>query len=69
MSGASTFVLSAGYVLGAVCELARYALRFGWALLPKALLASTEEEQRDDPEQKLHEHPLTPRLRSGTWEV
>ena len=35
-----TFVLSAGYVLGAIWELARYALRFGWALLlPKALLA------------------------------
>ena len=40
MSAVSTFVLSAGYVLSAVWELARYAIRFGWALLlPKALLA------------------------------
>jgi hypothetical protein len=39
MSTVSTFVLSTGYVLGAVWELARYAIRFGWALLPKALLA------------------------------
>jgi hypothetical protein len=35
----------------------------------KTLLASAKQEQRDHPEEKLHEHPLTPRLRSGTWEV
>jgi transposase InsO family protein len=41
MSRVSTLVLNAGYVLGSVWELARYALRFSWALLlPKALLAS-----------------------------
>jgi len=40
MSAVSTFVLSAGYVLGAVWELARHAVRFGGALLlPKSLLA------------------------------
>jgi hypothetical protein len=41
MSTVSTFVLSARHILGSVWELARYALRFSWALLmPKALLAS-----------------------------
>ena len=41
VSTVSTFVLSAGYVLRAVWELARCALRFGWALLlPKAMLAA-----------------------------
>jgi hypothetical protein len=35
----------------------------------KTLLASAEEEQRDHPEEKLHEHPLAPRLRSETWQV
>jgi hypothetical protein len=29
----------------------------------KTLLASAEEEQRYHPEEKLHEHSLTPRLR------
>jgi putative transposase len=41
MSTILRFVLSAGHVLGSLWELARYALRFCWALLlPKALLAS-----------------------------
>jgi hypothetical protein len=41
MSTVSGFLFTAGYVLGAVRELARYALCFGWALLlPKALLAA-----------------------------
>jgi len=41
MSTVSSFLFTVGYVLGAVWELARYALRFGWALLlPKALLAA-----------------------------
>jgi len=40
MSTLSTFFFSAGCILRSLCELARYALRFGWALLlPKALLA------------------------------
>jgi len=40
MSTVSSFLFTAGYVLGAVRELARYALRFGWALLlPKARVA------------------------------
>jgi transposase InsO family protein len=41
MSTASTFFCTLGYLLGALWELARYAVRFGWALLlPKALLAA-----------------------------
>jgi hypothetical protein len=45
MSMASTFLLSAAYVLGSVWELAGYAVRFGWALLlPKAVLAAWEGE-------------------------
>ena len=37
----SSFLLTAGYVLGAVRELARYAFGFCWALvLPKAVLAA-----------------------------
>jgi hypothetical protein len=41
MSTVSTFVLSAGYILGSVWQLAGYAIRFGWALLlPRALLAA-----------------------------
>jgi hypothetical protein len=41
MSTISSFSFSAGYVLGAVWELARYAFRFGWALLlPKAMPAA-----------------------------
>ena len=41
MSAVSTFVLSAGYVLGAVWELARYAVKSGWVLLmPKAVLGA-----------------------------
>jgi hypothetical protein len=40
MGTASSFLFTAEYVLGAIWELARYALRFGWALLlPKAVLA------------------------------
>ncbi|MCJ7749845.1 MAG: hypothetical protein MUQ65_01935, partial [Armatimonadetes bacterium] len=34
-------MFTAEYVLGAIWELARYALRFGWALLlPKSVLAA-----------------------------
>jgi hypothetical protein len=41
MSTVSSFLFTVGYVLGAVWELARYALRFCWALLlPRALLAA-----------------------------
>jgi hypothetical protein len=41
MSRASTLGLSAGHVLGSVWKVARYALRFSWAvLLPKARLAA-----------------------------
>ena len=41
MSTVSSFLFTAGYVLGAVRELARYAFRFCWALvLPKAQLAA-----------------------------
>ena len=41
MSTVSSFLFAVGYVLGAVWELARYALRFCWALLlPRALLAA-----------------------------
>jgi len=41
MSTVSRFLFTAGYILGAVWELARYALGFGWAmLLPKARLAA-----------------------------
>jgi hypothetical protein len=41
MSPITTFLLSVGCVLGAVRELARYALRLRWALLlPKAMLAA-----------------------------
>jgi hypothetical protein len=41
MSTVSTFVFTTGCILRALCELARYALRFGWALLlPKARLAA-----------------------------
>jgi len=41
MGTVSTFVFTAGSILGALCELARYALRFGWAMmLPKARLAA-----------------------------
>ncbi|MCJ7822871.1 MAG: hypothetical protein MUQ26_07340 [Armatimonadetes bacterium] len=41
MNTVSSFLFTAGYVLGAVWELARYAFRFGWAmLLPKAALAA-----------------------------
>ena len=41
MSTVSSFLFTAGYVLGAVRELARYALGFCWELLvPKALLAA-----------------------------
>jgi hypothetical protein len=41
MSTVSSFLFAAGYILGAVRELARYALRFGWALLlPKVVLAA-----------------------------
>jgi len=41
MSTVSSFLFTAGYVLAAVWELARYALCFCWALaLPKALLAA-----------------------------
>ncbi|MCJ7751061.1 MAG: hypothetical protein MUQ65_08200, partial [Armatimonadetes bacterium] len=40
MNALSTFFFSAGCILRSLGELARYALRFGWALLlPKALLA------------------------------
>jgi hypothetical protein len=38
---AYSFLLTVGCILGAVWELARYALRFGWALLlPKIVLAA-----------------------------
>jgi len=41
MSANSSFCLSIGCVLAALCELAGYALRFCWALLlPKAMLAA-----------------------------
>ena len=41
MSTVSSFLLTVGYVLGAVWELLRYALRFGWVLLlPKVVLAA-----------------------------
>ena len=41
MSTVSSFLSTAGYVLGAVRELTRYALRFLWAmLLPNAKLAA-----------------------------
>jgi len=44
MSTVSTFLFSVGCLVGAVWELAGYALRFGWALLlPKALLAARRE--------------------------
>lgn len=44
MSTVSTFLFSVGCLVGAVWELAGYALRFGWALLlPKALLAAHRE--------------------------
>ena len=41
MSTVSSFLFTAGHILGAVRELARYVLRFIWAmLLPKAQLAA-----------------------------
>ena len=41
MGTVSSFLFTAGYVLGAVRELTRYALGFCWALLlPKAMLAA-----------------------------
>jgi len=41
MSTVSSLLVTAGYVLDAVRELVRYALRFCWALLlPRALLAA-----------------------------
>jgi len=41
MSTVSAFVFTAGSILGALCELARYAFRFGCALLlQKAMLAA-----------------------------
>jgi transposase InsO family protein len=41
MSTVSTFIFTARSILGALCELARYAFGFGWAmLLPKARLAA-----------------------------
>ena len=41
MSTVSSFLFTVGYVLGAVWELAHYALRFCWALLlPKAMFAA-----------------------------
>lgn len=41
MSTVSSFFFTAGCILRALCEFARYALGFGWALLaPKALLAA-----------------------------
>jgi putative transposase len=41
MSAVATFLLTAGCILRALCEVARYALRFVWALLaPKAMLAA-----------------------------
>jgi len=36
---------------------------------PQTLVTSVQEQQRDHPQEKLYEHPLTPRLGSGTWEV
>jgi hypothetical protein len=39
MSTVSSFLLSAGCLVGAIWELARHALRFAWVmLLPKAVL-------------------------------
>jgi hypothetical protein len=41
MSTVSSFLFTAGHVLGAGWELLRYALRLGWALLlPRAVLAA-----------------------------
>ena len=41
MNTVSSFLFTAGYVVAAFRELARYALRFGWALLlPKVVLAA-----------------------------
>jgi hypothetical protein len=41
MSAVARFLFTAGGILRALCELARYALRFGWVmLLPKARLAA-----------------------------
>jgi len=41
MSTVSSFFFTAGFIRRALCELARYALGFGWAmLLPKARLAA-----------------------------